>query len=146
MSYCKKYNMHPSVALCLACEECYPPGERVNGRMCGYEVPLRSVAELLENETERRLKAAENPPEGLGPFAAVKGMDVPDSLRIGVKYTGRKRLTDEQKAKLKEAVSDFAYCAVIGLDPELHDDPYLSDLLQRKVIEPFIEPLINGEI
>lgn len=101
MSYCKKYNMHPSVALCLACEECYPPGERVNGRMCGYEE---------SNDT------------------------------------GRKRLTDEQKAKLKEAVSDFAYCAVIGLDPELHDDPYLSDLLQRKVIEPFIEPLINGEI
>ena len=82
MSYCKKYNMHPSVALCLACEECYPPGERVNGRMCGYEVPLRSGAELLEYETERRLKADENPPEVLSPFAAVRGLDVPESVRV----------------------------------------------------------------
>lgn len=124
MSYCKKYNMHPSVALCLSCEECYPPAERANGRMCGYEVEF----------------------DTLSAQAAINGMNVPDSLKIAEKYIGRKRLTDAQKAKLKEAVSDFAYCAVIGLDPELHDDPYLSDLLQRKVIEPFIEPLINGEL
>ena len=37
MSYCKKFKIDPSVAQCLACEHCLPPGERVEGRMCPHE-------------------------------------------------------------------------------------------------------------
>ena len=37
MSYCKKFKIEPSVAQCLACEHCLPPGERVEGRMCPHE-------------------------------------------------------------------------------------------------------------
>lgn len=67
MSYCKKYNMHPSVALCLACEECYPPGERVNGRMCGYEVESNTDRELvLTKEQRERLAKIINNDTGTG--------------------------------------------------------------------------------
>ena len=97
--------------------------ERVNGRMCGYEVEF----------------------DTLSAQAAVKGMDVPDSLRIGVKYTGRKRLTDEQRSKLSVAINDtIMQMRWQGID--FTDSNEFDDLMQEYLIEPFIEPLINGEI
>jgi hypothetical protein len=38
MSYCKKYNIMPTVPYCLACKDCLPPSKRIGGRMCENEV------------------------------------------------------------------------------------------------------------
>lgn len=95
---------------------------------------------------QRKQIRNKKPPEVLSPFAAVKGMDVPDSLMIGVKYTGRKRLTDEQFEKLLKHAKEFARSAVWGRARELECDSELRDYLQEYLIEPFIEPLINGEL
>ena len=56
-----------------------------------------------------------------------------------------KHLTDEQKAKLRKAMEDFISSAVCGFDWEIDEDNF-DELLQRELIEPFIEPLINGKL
>jgi len=38
MSYCKRFNIMPSVPYCLNCKYCLPPSERIGGRMCENEV------------------------------------------------------------------------------------------------------------
>lgn len=38
MSYCKKFNIMPTIPYCLACKHCLPPSERIGGRMCENEV------------------------------------------------------------------------------------------------------------
>ena len=37
MNYCRRYGRKVSLPHCLACGECRPPGERVDGRMCEKE-------------------------------------------------------------------------------------------------------------
>ena len=37
MSYCRKYNKLTGLCDCLACKDCRPPGERIDGRMCKFE-------------------------------------------------------------------------------------------------------------
>lgn len=37
MSYCRKIGGMVTVPECLACEECLPPGDRIDGQMCEYE-------------------------------------------------------------------------------------------------------------
>ncbi|MBQ1772643.1 MAG: hypothetical protein IIZ97_00115 [Prevotella sp.] len=56
-----------------------------------------------------------------------------------------KHLTDEQKAKLRKAAEDFIHVAVCGFDWEIDEDNF-DELLQRELIDPFIEPLINGKL
>ena len=55
-----------------------------------------------------------------------------------------KRLTDDQTKLLREAVYDFVICVVYGLDACVDEDNF-DDLLQSKIIEPFIIPLMNGK-
>ena len=38
MSYCKMFNIMPTIPYCLACEYCLPPSKRIGGRMCENEV------------------------------------------------------------------------------------------------------------
>ena len=47
MSYCNKFKIEPSVAQCLACEHCLPPGERVEGRMCPHEELQKSEIKIM---------------------------------------------------------------------------------------------------
>lgn len=37
MSYCRKLNREVSIAHCLACDECLPPFERHDARLCEHE-------------------------------------------------------------------------------------------------------------
>jgi len=56
-----------------------------------------------------------------------------------------KHLTDEQKVKLREAVENLIGIAVCGFDWEIDEDNF-DEILQKELIESFIEPLINGEL
>lgn len=56
-----------------------------------------------------------------------------------------KHLTEEQKAKLRKAATDFINVVVCGYDWEIDEDNF-DQILQSELIEPFIEPLINGKI
>ena len=67
----------------------------------------------------------------------------PDFSGLGLE---RKRLTDEQKKKLTEAVGNLFSYAVWGFDTEIDDGKELEKDIQETLIEPFIEPLINGEL
>jgi hypothetical protein len=57
-----------------------------------------------------------------------------------------KHLTEEQKAKLIEALDNFVRVTVWGWDTEYAEGKEYDEALQRELIEPFIEPLINGEL
>lgn len=56
-----------------------------------------------------------------------------------------KHLTDEQKVKLRKAAESFIHVSVCGFDWEIDEDNF-DKILQSELIEPFIEPLINGEL
>ena len=113
MSYCKKYKINPTVVRCLACEECYPPAERVNGRMCGYEVEF----------------------DTLSAQAAVKGMDVPESVRfISPEQIHENLYKYRFRHKFRDILSEM-------LD-EYGEDP---DRMKDSVIEKY-EPMIYKHI
>jgi hypothetical protein len=57
-----------------------------------------------------------------------------------------KHLTEEQKSKLNEAAYNFVINVVSGFEAEILDVKEFDDVLQRELIEPFIEPLINGKL
>jgi hypothetical protein len=57
-----------------------------------------------------------------------------------------KHLTEEQKAKLHEAAKMFILTAVSGFDYDVSEGKELDTYIQEELIEPFIEPLINGEL
>lgn len=72
MSYCKKFDITPSVAYCLACEHCLPPSKRIDGRMCHDEVldtdgPLptdeerQQVIDIIRRGMQNRIAAIVNP-------------------------------------------------------------------------------------
>ena len=56
-----------------------------------------------------------------------------------------KHLTDEQKERLRSVVENLIYSAAWGFDMEIDEDN-LDEVIQSELIEPFIEPLINGEL
>lgn len=57
-----------------------------------------------------------------------------------------KHLTKEQYAKLKEVAEQFARYVTWGNDVVINEGEEFEQVLQEELIEPFIEPLINGEI
>ena len=116
MSYCKKYNIRTTVVRCLACKECRPPGERVNGCMCDYEVDF----------------------DTLRAQAAINGMNVPESVRVIspeqihenlYKYRFRHQLRDI----LSEMLDEY------GEDPDRMKDSVIEKY------EPMIYKRIIGE-
>ena len=56
-----------------------------------------------------------------------------------------KRLTAEQYTILCETIRNFINGIIDGYDWEI-DEYNFTDILQEELIEPFIEPLINGRL
>lgn len=73
----------------------------------------------------------------------------PDFSGIGsmpkFKFGGQKQLTEEQRAKLNTAIPDFMMQKLYrGIT--LNDTEEINEIIQECIVEPFIEPLINGRL
>lgn len=73
----------------------------------------------------------------------------PDFSGIGLppkfKFGGQKQLTEEQFAKLRETV-DTLLCNAVLYAEEVASGSELDKLIIEHIVEPFIEPLINGRL
>ena len=63
----------------------------------------------------------------------------------GLSKEHSEHLTEEQKEKLRKIATDFINVAVCGFEWEIDEDNF-DEILQSELIEPFIEPIINGKI
>ena len=73
----------------------------------------------------------------------------PDFSGMGLmpkfKFGGQKQLTEEQRAKLHTAIQDFMMQKLYrGIT--LNDTEEINEIIQECIVEPFIEPLINGRL
>lgn len=66
----------------------------------------------------------------------------PSPLRIHISQEG---LTKEQFAKLREAV-DMLLCNAVTYAEDVASGSELDELIIEHIVEPFIEPLINGRL
>lgn len=62
-----------------------------------------------------------------------------------IKAGGQKQLTEEQRAKLNTAIQDFMMQKLYrGIT--LNDTEEINEIIDECIVEPFIEPLINGRL
>lgn len=66
----------------------------------------------------------------------------PGCLRVNIR---QKQLTKEQFAKLREAV-DMLLCNAVTYAEDVASGSELDELIIEHIVEPFIEPLINGRL